>query len=81
MTSSNLVGCSKGKSTGLGALEDLVHVGGGATKTLGEVRRVGHEAAGLPNSLAPKMVGELVLLRKVPDEYSVSVVNANRRAS
>ena len=30
MTSSNLVGCSTGRSAGLRALQDLVHVDGGA---------------------------------------------------
>ncbi len=45
ITSSNFVGCSTGKSAGLGALEDLVHIGGGTSKVVAEARGVGHEAA------------------------------------
>src|SRR5438132_14429924 len=35
------------KIAGLGALEDLVHVGGGPSKLVGETRSVSHEASRL----------------------------------
>ena len=47
MTSSNLVGCWTGRSAGLGALQDLVHVDGAAAIVIGTVRRVAHQTAGL----------------------------------
>ena len=47
ITSSNLVGCSTGRSAGLGALEDLVHVDRGAPKQISDVRPIGHEATRL----------------------------------
>ena len=36
MTSSNLIGCWTARSTGIGTLEDLVHVAGGAPEVVGD---------------------------------------------
>ena len=44
-TKSNVVGCSIGQVGRLGALEDLVDVGGGAPERVEAVRPVGHQAA------------------------------------
>jgi hypothetical protein len=51
ITSSKRVGCSTGRSGGLGALEDLVDVASGATTDVADARPVRHQSAG---------VGELV---------------------
>jgi len=44
MTSSNFVGCSMGRSPGLGALEDLVDVDGGMAELVGVVRAIAGQA-------------------------------------
>ena len=51
ITSSNFVGCSTGRSAGLGAFEDLVDVGGGPPELVMEVGSIGHEAAGAYDEL------------------------------
>src|SRR5207245_5241188 len=56
----------------LGPLENLVSVDGGTPEAFGDVWRVGHEAAGLRELPGPKDGRQLVLLRKVRDESSVS---------
>src|SRR5215472_12027502 len=45
MTSSNLVGCSTGRSAGLEPLRDLCHIGSGASIEISEIRAVAHEGA------------------------------------
>src|SRR5438128_10079174 len=50
ITSSNFVGCSTGRSAGVGAFEDLVDVPGRAPKDLGITRTVRHEASSLNKS-------------------------------
>src|SRR5262249_13571936 len=58
--------------SGFGALQNLVYVGGGAMEAVGDVRSVGHEAAGLRELSGSENGRQLVFLRKVPDESSVS---------
>src|SRR5438046_10521849 len=47
ITSSNLLGCSMGRSPGLAPLENLVHVGRGAPKQIRLVRSIGDKAPGI----------------------------------
>ena len=72
MTSSNFVGCSTGRSAGLGALEDLVHVGRGAPLEVGQFGSIGHQDR--PASTASRkanMRRQPVLGRELRDESSI----------
>ena len=67
MTSSNFVGCSTGRSAGLGALEDLVHVGGGPSPVLAKAGPVRHETTGLRVLLRPIDRRQAALGRQLRD--------------
>jgi hypothetical protein len=47
MNNSNVVICSDRQVAGLGALQDLVYIGGRAPELLGEIWPVAHQTAGL----------------------------------
>jgi hypothetical protein len=71
MISSNLVGCSTGRSAGLAALQDLVDIGRRAAPDIVVVRTVRHQAADLDKS--PQLVHgrEPVLRSQIHDPLGV----------
>src|SRR5258708_7870650 len=54
ITNSNVVGCSTGKSAGVGARKNFIHVGARSPETGRDARAVGHEAASLGGLLLRK---------------------------
>ena len=72
MTNSNFVGCSTGRSAGLGALQDLVHVGGGARHEIHRVRVVGHQAAGFDHRPVRIQRRQPVLGREFDHSFTLS---------
>src|SRR5262245_5028849 len=66
-----LRGLLDGQVGGLGALQDLVHIGGSAPKHISKVRSIGHKAPGI-DKLPPKVHGrQPVLCRQVHEASSL----------
>ena len=74
ITSSNLVGCSTGRSTDRRTSQNFVDVPGGPAEHLRKVRAVGHQPAGL-NDFSPRVhAGNSALGGEADDDLSVGIV-------
>src|SRR5215470_9815939 len=64
--------------SGFGALQNLVYVGGGAMEAVGDVRGVGHEAAGLRELSGSEDGRQLVFFAKSPTSPRYPDVNPSK---
>ena len=73
-TSSNLIGCSIGRSAGLVPCKILVHVRGAAAEQVGQARAVGQEAAGGGNLPGYEHSRQPIVGEKIDDPADAELV-------